>query len=94
VFQHELGAAFADADAVVVAQVARLELLAPEERLNPEQLLQQIGASGKPAAYLPDVEAIVNHVGQQAQGGDVVVVFSNGGFGGIHGKLLQRLGRR
>jgi UDP-N-acetylmuramate: L-alanyl-gamma-D-glutamyl-meso-diaminopimelate ligase len=36
----------------------------------------------------------VDHVGRQAQGGDVVVVFSNGGFGGIHGKLLQRLGRR
>jgi UDP-N-acetylmuramate: L-alanyl-gamma-D-glutamyl-meso-diaminopimelate ligase len=94
VFQNELGAAFADADAVVVAQVARLELLPPEERLNPEKLLQQIGAAGKPAAYLPDVEAIVNHVGQRAQGGDVVVVFSNGGFGGIHGKLLQRLGRK
>ena len=94
VFQNELATAFAEADAVVVAQVARLELLPPEERLNPEKLLQQIGAEGKPAAYLPDVEAIVNHVGQQAQGGDVVVVFSNGGFGGIHGKLLQRLGRK
>ena len=94
VFQDELASAFADADAVIVAQVARLEMLAPEERLNPEKLMQQIGAAGKPAAYLPDVEAIVNHVGQHAQGGDVVVVFSNGGFGGIHGKLLQRLGRR
>jgi len=92
VLQRELGAAFAEADAVVVAQVARLELLAPEERLNPEQLLQQIGAGGKPTAYLPDVDSIVNHVGQHARGGDVVVVFSNGGFGGIHGKLLQRLG--
>ena len=48
----------------------------------------------KTAVYLPDVEAIVNHVGQQAQGGEVVVVFSNGGFGGIHGKLLERLGRK
>jgi hypothetical protein len=28
------------------------------------------------------------------QGGEVVVVFSNGGFGGIHGKLLERLGHR
>jgi len=27
------------------------------------------------------------------QGGDVVCVFSNGGFGGIHGKLLERLAR-
>jgi len=93
VFQAELAAAFADADAVVIAQVARLEMLAPAERLNPEKLIQQIGAAGKPAAYLPDADAIVNHLAQHARGGDVVVVFSNGGFGGIHGKLLQRLGR-
>jgi len=94
VFQEELASSFADADAVVVAQVARLELLAPGERLDPEKLMQQIGATGKPTAYLPDADAIVAHLGRQTQGGDVVVVFSNGGFGGIHAKLLQRLGRR
>jgi UDP-N-acetylmuramate: L-alanyl-gamma-D-glutamyl-meso-diaminopimelate ligase len=94
VFQNELGDSFADADAVIISQIARLEMLPPEERLDPAKLLQQIGASGKPAAYLPDADAIVDHVGQHAKGGDVVVVFSNGGFGGIHAKLLQRLGRR
>jgi UDP-N-acetylmuramate: L-alanyl-gamma-D-glutamyl-meso-diaminopimelate ligase len=94
VFQTELAAAFADADAVVVSQVARLEQLAPEERLNPEKLMQDLKASGKDAAYLPDVDSIVAHVVKQAQGGDIVVVFSNGGFGGIHAKLLERLGRR
>jgi len=93
VFQAELGSAFADADAVVVAQVARLELLAPQERLDPARLMQDLKAEGKDAAYLPDVDAIVAHVAQRAQGGEVVVVFSNGGFGGIHGKLLERLGR-
>jgi UDP-N-acetylmuramate: L-alanyl-gamma-D-glutamyl-meso-diaminopimelate ligase len=40
------------------------------------------------------VDSIVAHVAKGAQGGDIVVVFSNGGFGGIHGKLLERLGRR
>ncbi len=94
VFQAELAAAFADADAVVVSQVARLEQLAPEERLNPEQLMADIMASGKESAYLPDANAIVAHLAQHAQGGDVVVVFSNGGFDGIHAKLLARLGRR
>ena len=94
VFQDELAASFADADAVVISQVARLEQLAPEERLNPEKLMQQIGATGKPTAYLPDADTIVQHIGQHAVGGDVVVVFSNGGFGGIHGKLLARLNRR
>jgi UDP-N-acetylmuramate: L-alanyl-gamma-D-glutamyl-meso-diaminopimelate ligase len=94
VFQSELAEAFADSDAVVIAQVARLELLAPGERLNPEQLMQELRQGGKPAAYLPDVDAIVDHVGKGAEGGDVVCVFSNGGFGGIHTKLLERLSRR
>ena len=94
VFQTELADAFADASAVVISQVARLELLAPEERLDPARLIQDLKAAGKDAAYLPDVDAIVSHVAQKAQGGDVVIVFSNGGFGGIHGKLLERLGRR
>jgi UDP-N-acetylmuramate: L-alanyl-gamma-D-glutamyl-meso-diaminopimelate ligase len=94
VFQAELASAFVDADAVVVAQIARLELLAPEERLDPARLMVDLKALGKDAAYLPDVDAIVDHVGKSAQGGEIVVVFSNGGFGGIHGKLLERLGRR
>ena len=93
VFQNELASAFSEADSVVVSQVARLELLSPEERLNPEKLMADLKADGKDAAYLPDVEAIVAHVAKNAQGGQVVCVFSNGGFGGIHGKLLDRLGR-
>ena len=79
---------------MVVAQIARLELLAPEERLDPARLMLDLKALGKDAAYLPDVDAIVAHVAQGVQGGEVVIVFSNGGFGGIHGKLLERLGRR
>jgi UDP-N-acetylmuramate: L-alanyl-gamma-D-glutamyl-meso-diaminopimelate ligase len=93
VFQKELVAAFADADAVVVAEVARLEQLAADERLDPEKLMQELKASGKSAAYLPDVDSIVAHVSRNVQGGDIVCVFSNGGFGGIHGKLLERLGK-
>jgi len=93
VFQAELAQAFADADAVLVAQVARLELLAPEERLDPAKLIRDLETEGKKAAYLPDADAIVEHLAKHAQGGEVVVVFSNGGFGGIHTKLLDRLGR-
>src|SRR5260370_11874387 len=46
VFQAELADSFADADEVVVSQIARLELLAPEERLNPKQLMQDLSLSG------------------------------------------------
>ena len=91
VFQAELAAAFADADAVLVSQVARLELLPPEERLNPDKLIADLQHAGKTAVYMPDVDSIVSHVGRTVTGDEVICVFSNGGFGDIHNKLLQRL---
>ena len=93
VFQNELVGAFGDADAVIVSQIARLELLSPEERLDPEKLMADLQASGKTSAYLSDAESIVTHVAKKAEGGDVVCVFSNGGFGNIHAKLLERIGK-
>jgi hypothetical protein len=41
-----------------------LEQLGVEERLNPEKLMQDLKASGNDAAYLPDVDAIVAHIGK------------------------------
>jgi UDP-N-acetylmuramate: L-alanyl-gamma-D-glutamyl-meso-diaminopimelate ligase len=93
VFQSELAVAFAAADAVVIAQVARLEQLPPQDRLDPAKLMEDLKASAKESAYLPDTDAIVEYVASRAKGGDVVCVFSNGGFGGIHEKLLRSLGR-
>ena len=92
VFQQKLVDALERADVVVVAEVARLEQLPLGERLNPEKLMQDLRLTGKPAAYLPTVDSIVDHVGSGARSGDVVCVFSNGGFGDIHNRLLARLG--
>src|SRR3954462_3697108 len=93
VFQQELVSAFKDADRVVLAQVARLEQVPEAEHLDPERLMADIRVSAKTAFYLPDVDAIVEQVKKQADGGDIICVFSNGGFGGIHAKLLTRLGQ-
>src|SRR4051812_18415799 len=73
VFQKELADSFKEADGVIVAQVARLELLKPEERLNPEKLMQDIkesGGPGKATAYLPDADSIVAHLKKLVVGGD------------------------
>lgn len=94
VFQDELAACFADASAVIVSEVARLEQISPEERLNPEKLMQDLQTAGKEAAYLPNANAIVAHLANHALGGDVICVFSNGGFDGIHDKLLAQLGKK
>ncbi len=94
VFQDELAKALSLADCVVVAEVARLELLAEEQRLDPTGLMTAIEDSGTQAAYLPTVDAIVEHVSDAAVSGDVICVFSNGGFGGVHQKLLDALKKR
>ena len=69
-------------------------MLTPEERLDTAKLEADLKAHGKRAQFLPDVDTIVRHLGQHAQGGDVICVFTNGGFGNIHAKLLERLGKR
>ncbi|MDE1169938.1 MAG: UDP-N-acetylmuramate:L-alanyl-gamma-D-glutamyl-meso-diaminopimelate ligase [Verrucomicrobium sp.] len=91
VFQETLPAALGEADGVFVAQVAALDQLRPEERLNPEKVVSDIAARGIPAHYERDAEAIVRGLVPLLQQQDVVAVFSNGGFGGIHEKLLNAL---
>jgi UDP-N-acetylmuramate: L-alanyl-gamma-D-glutamyl-meso-diaminopimelate ligase len=94
VFQKELAQAFADADAIVISQIARLEQLPSELRLDPERLMLDLKKAGKEGAYLQDVDTIIKHLGKVVQGGDVICVFSNGGFGNIHARLLDVLGQK
>ena len=90
-FQIELAEALRLAKRVVVAEVARLEQVPPEERLNPAQLMADIRAAGVEADYLPTADEIVAHVVPQAQPGDILCVLSNGGFDNIHQKLIDAL---
>jgi UDP-N-acetylmuramate: L-alanyl-gamma-D-glutamyl-meso-diaminopimelate ligase len=49
---------------------------------------------GERASCLDDLERLVGAVSAEARAGDHVLVMSNGGFGGIHEKLLDRLSAR
>ena len=49
---------------------------------------------GAKATVIDDLDALVDAIARDAHAGDHVVVMSNGGFGGIHDKLLQRLAGR
>jgi UDP-N-acetylmuramate: L-alanyl-gamma-D-glutamyl-meso-diaminopimelate ligase len=46
---------------------------------------------GARASVHEDIDALVDAVGALARAGDQVLVMSNGGFGGVHDKLLARL---
>jgi UDP-N-acetylmuramate: L-alanyl-gamma-D-glutamyl-meso-diaminopimelate ligase len=91
IFQHELPDALKLADGVFISQVARLDQIPPEQRLNPEAVVAAIAASGRPAFYEPDAAHIIERLVPLLKTEDVVIIFSNGGFEGIHEKLLERL---
>ncbi|MEO8678727.1 MAG: UDP-N-acetylmuramate:L-alanyl-gamma-D-glutamyl-meso-diaminopimelate ligase [Vicinamibacterales bacterium] len=90
VFQDDFARAFAGADEVVLASVFRSSLPAAE-RLSEDQLVADVKRAGVGARHLPDVEAIVSALAAEAAPGDLIVIMSNGGFGGIHKKLVNAL---
>lgn len=90
IFQTDFARALAAADEVVIASVYRSSLPAAE-RLSEDALVADLTAAGVSARHLPSVDAIVDVVGRAARPGDLLVVMSNGGFGGIHGRLLEAL---
>jgi UDP-N-acetylmuramate: L-alanyl-gamma-D-glutamyl-meso-diaminopimelate ligase len=91
IFQKEFPPAFAEADFSLIAPVFNAEKLSDEERLDVAKVVADIRALGKEAENPDGVDAIVARVAALAREGDVVLVMSNGGFGGIHGKILQAL---
>ena len=92
VFQDELAASLGKADLAVVPAVPDPEKVAEDDRLDPEKLVRDIEASGTACWYCETVDDIVELVATKSEEGDTVAVLSNGGFGGIHQKLLDRLG--
>lgn len=92
VFQSELAEALALADFAVVAAIPDLHKIPEHDRLDPAKLSADIARLGGTGFYLPDIDTIVSTVKQHAKPGDTLAVLSNGGFGGIHGKLLAALG--
>ena len=91
VFQGELASNLSKADVAVVAAVPDPEKVEESDRLNPEKLMADIRAAGTDSHYCADVDAIVKLVASEAKEGDTVAVLSNGGFDGIHQKLLDSL---
>jgi UDP-N-acetylmuramate: L-alanyl-gamma-D-glutamyl-meso-diaminopimelate ligase len=90
VFQNDFARAFAAADEVVLAPVFRSTL--PEsERLSVPELVRDLHVGGQSAREASSLDEIVETIATEHRPGDLVVVMSNGAFGGIHGKLLRAL---
>ena len=92
IFQEPYGKAFSYADYVIIAGVYNTSKASELGKvLDVHELVKDIALQGKPAMSFPDADAIVAHLTPVLKPGDIVAIMSNGGFGGIHDKLLDVL---
>ena len=91
VFEQEFIRSFDPADTVVVARVFGSSKLAPDEQLSTDAVVEGVRARGKIAETFDTTDEIVAYISRNATPGDQIVVMSNGGFDGIHRKLLEKL---
>jgi UDP-N-acetylmuramate: L-alanyl-gamma-D-glutamyl-meso-diaminopimelate ligase len=95
VFQQDYARALARADEVVLAQVFRKEtdVVDPEQELSTDRLVADLRVASRRARVAADAAAIAAMVVGEATAGDVVVMMSNGAFGGLRHLLKDGLSR-
>lgn len=93
VFQQEYVEAFTPAHYVIVGGVFDTDKAVEKGCiLDTTKLIAEIAAQGKSAFAISETDEIVSSLTTELRSGDVVAIMSNGGFGGIHEKLLAALG--
>ena len=90
IFQDDFAQAFGPANEILIAPVFRSTLL-EAERLSVPQLVHDLAGRGQSARAASSLDDIVATIVRDHRPGDLVVLMSNGGFGGIHQKLLRAL---
>jgi len=93
IFEKEFAAALALADRIIVAGVFQPEKIPEGERLSVENVIREINrASNERRAWvIAGTGEIASHIAQHARAGDVLLIMSNGGFDGVHDKILHAL---
>ena len=89
--QSELEDSLSQADGVIISEVPNPEKVLDGELLDVESVIENLSSRGKEAFIGLSSDDIVNKLIPLTSSGDTIVVLSNGGFGGIHEKLLEAL---
>ena len=91
VFQEDYGEAFRDADRVLLAPVDLPDKAPEGERMDIDAVATRVGER---ARTMPSVDAIVRTLASECEPDDVVLLMSNGAFGGIYRTLPAALRAR
>ena len=90
-FQQQFEDALAEADEIIVARLFHPERYTPETAISPSEMLDHLRARGREAHYIASPDDIVSDLAPRLKGAEVLVIMSNGSFGGIHEKMLKAL---
>ena len=91
VFHKPLAEAFDSADRLFIHEVHNPQKCGAEGVLDVAELAANVSARGTKATRHPDAGAILASLSGELLEGDIVVILSNGGFEGIHERLLALL---
>ena len=89
--QSELQDSLSIADGVFISEVPNPEKVPDGELLDVESVVENLVSRGLQGFVGSSSDDIVNRLIPLTSSGDTIVVLSNGGFGGIHDKLLKAL---
>lgn len=90
-FQEQFELALSEADSIVVAGLFHPERYTADSAVSPVEMAGNLRRLGREAEFIPAVDEIVSHLSARLKNNDVVVIMSNGSFGGIHDKLMLAL---
>src|SRR6266851_1047960 len=94
IHQQEYAHAFAGAAEALISQPTAIAKVPESERVDARRMAADIAEAGTPARWMEGPDAIVALLSREARPGDVILAMSNGGFGGLHKKLLDALAPR
>jgi UDP-N-acetylmuramate: L-alanyl-gamma-D-glutamyl-meso-diaminopimelate ligase len=89
ILQDEVIEALSKAERVILPPVHQPERVEESKRFDPEYVCKTLRDRGVDARNLDSVDEIVDHLSENTDHGDVILIMSNGGFGGIYDKLMK-----
>jgi UDP-N-acetylmuramate: L-alanyl-gamma-D-glutamyl-meso-diaminopimelate ligase len=92
-FQQDFVKSLALADRIIISGLFHPERYTSQTGASPAEMAEELREMGREAASIEAPDKIVSALAPDLGSGDIVVIMSNGAFGGIHEKLLAALAK-
>jgi UDP-N-acetylmuramate: L-alanyl-gamma-D-glutamyl-meso-diaminopimelate ligase len=94
IHQSQYAASFGGADIATLREPEPHDQVPADQQLNVPSIVKELNAQGIVADSSPDVHELIRRVGENTREHDLILVMSNGAFGGFIPSLMDALKRR